>query len=134
MVELVGPRLRDRDDAVAALRVSSTGDGPESIVVLVCDRDLRVLLAIDMEGAPASGVATAVGLVLQAVAPESKLIVGLFRAGDLDRAEVEAVKEAESLCLDHDVDLVDVFVVSECGWDAVDAIAGTGYGDDNGHQ
>ena len=136
-VTLVGPRLRGRDDAVAALWLSSGGAARESIVVLVCDHEYRVRLAVELEGAPADGVATAVDLILESVPDAAKLVVGMFRAGGpaaLEPRELEAVNEAASACGRHGVQLVDVIVMDGDRCRPVDAVAAAGYGDDNGDQ
>ncbi len=115
VLELVGPRLRGGEDAVAALRMSWAGVASESVVVLVCDGELGVMLAVELEEAPAAGVATAVGLVLEAVPEGSKLVVGIFRRDgsmELDRLELEAVEGVAAACRRHGSQLVDVFVVA----------------------
>ncbi|MDQ4068738.1 MAG: hypothetical protein M3203_04575, partial [Actinomycetota bacterium] len=138
LFELVGPRLGCRREAVAALRLSAKDEGLESIVVLICDRERRIVLATEFEDAPASGVATLVDLVLRAVPPGSRLVIGLFRgergAGEvqLDRLELEAVDDALRSCRRCDVELVDVLVL--CGSEAVESVAGSGYEVDNGHR
>ncbi len=136
-VELIGPRLASGEEAVAALRVSAADDSCASIVVLICDRELRIMLATAFEGAPAAGVATAVELVLTAVPPESALVVGILRGeqGDaaLDRLELEAIDEAARACARADVALADVLVLGGRSG-SVERVAGTGYGVDNGGQ
>ncbi len=134
-LELIGPRIAGRDDAVAALCLSAAGEAPESVVVLVCDHDLRVVLATEFEGAPAAGVATAVGLVVAAVPPESRLVVGILRGeqagAPLDRLELEAVEHATRGCERHGVALVDVLVLGRPRSGPVEAVGGTGYGVDD---
>ena len=133
--ELVGPRLCGRDDAVAALRVSAAGVAAESIVVLICDAEARVLVATEFEDGPAAGVATVVDVVLAAAPPGSALVVGVFRQDgtELDRLELEAVEEAVLSCAVSGVRLVDVLVLDGAS-EPVESVAGDGYEVDNGDQ
>ncbi len=136
LFELVGPRLCCADEAAAALRVSALDQRLESIVVLICDHECRVLLATEFEDAPAAGVATVVDLVLQAAPPGSKLVIGVMRGeggqAELDRLELEAVDEAARACHLCDVGLVDLLVL--CGSGSAESVAGSGYDVDNGRQ
>ncbi len=118
-VELVGPRLRDAGEAAEAVRLSSGPGGKESIVVLVCDEERRVLLAVDFEGAPPSAATAALECVLPAVADGSSLVVGLCRPGRsevLDRFEAEAIEEMAGLCRDTGIDLLYVIVLTDHRW------------------
>ncbi len=136
-VELARPRLRSAEDAVAAIRMSAGGDDQESIVVLVCDDENRILLAVDFADAPTTGVCDVAELVLSAVDEGTVLVVGLIRrddAGVLTNAEVEAIEELAALCLLSDVCLRDVIVVTGTGWRSVAEVVTDGFGDDNGHQ
>lgn len=133
-VALVGPRLLDREDAVAALRLSAGGGDARSIVVLVCDGDDRVVLGVTFDGAPVVGVGAAIDCVLPALATrraESGLVVGLFRGAaepaELDRVELAAVQEMAAECDDQGVALLDVVLIRGDGWQSV-AADGVGYG------
>lgn len=81
MVELFGPELRSRADVVAALRLSAGSPGKRTVVVLVCDGDERIVLALDFAGAGVTDLAAVVELVAAAVhdRPGLHLIVGVFR-------------------------------------------------------
>ena len=132
---LVGPRLLDREDAVAALRLSAGQSDARSIVVLVCDGDDRVVLGVAFDGAPAVAVGAAIDCVLPALATrgaESSLVVGLFRAAveptELDRVELAAVQEMAAECDDQGVALLDVVVISGDTWQSVAGAGGVGYG------
>ena len=110
-VALVGPRLKSRDDMVAAMRLSAGGEG-ECVVVLVCDEERRVTLALDFAGAPAVGAPQVVELVLAALVQEDRrgLAVGLFDTGD-GEPPGGVVGEIGALCRSAGVALLDVVVV-----------------------
>ncbi len=136
-LELVRPRLRSAEDAVAAIRMSAGGDDTESIVVLVCDDDNRILLAVDFAEAPTTGVCDVAELVLSAVDEGTVLVVGLIRphdSGVFTNAEAEAIEELATLCLLSEVCLRDVIVVTGNGWRSAAEVVTDGFGDDNGHQ
>ena len=119
VVELVGPRLTGPEEAARALRLSYGGGSGEAIVVLMCDDMQRVVLAIDFDGAPASGADAVLDCVVDAVPDDSTLVVGVFRprsATFLDPHELEALEEVELLCVDAGIRLLDVIVLNELGW------------------
>jgi len=129
-VELVRPRLRSAEDAVAAIRMSAGGEGRESIVVLVCDDENRILLAVDFAEAPTTGVCDVAELVLAAVDDATALVVGLIRphdAGVFTNAEVEAIEELAALCLLSEVCLRDVIVVTGNGWRSAAEVVTDGF-------
>ena len=118
-LELVRPRLRSAEDAVAAIRMSAGGEDHESIVVLVCDDENRILLAVDFADAPATGVCDIAELVLSAVDEGTVLVVGLIRphdSGVFSNAEVAAIEELAAFCLLSEVCLRDVIVLTGNGW------------------
>ena len=136
-LELARPRLRSAEDAVAAIRMSAAGEDRESIVVLVCDDENRILLAVDFADAPTTGVCDVAELVLAAVDDGSVLVVGLIRphdSGVFTNAEVEAIEELAALCLLSEVCLRDVIVVTGNGWRSAAEVVTDGDGDDNDHQ
>ena len=136
-LELVRPQLRSADDAVAAIRMSDGGEHQQSIVVLVCDVENKILLAVDFAEAPTTGVCDVAQLVLAAVDEGSVLVVGLVRpheSGVFTNAEVEAIEELAALCLLSEVCLRDVIVVTGDGWRSVAEVVTDGFGDDNDHQ
>jgi hypothetical protein len=109
------------EDAVAAIRVSA-GTEDESIVVLVCDHENRIVFAVDFAGAPASGVCDAVECVLDAVLQGTVLVVGIVRPhdpGGFTDAEAEAINDLVESCHIDDVCLRDLIVVSRDGWRSV---------------
>ena len=119
VVQLVGPCLWDAAEAAEAVRLSYGSGGKESIVVVVCGEDRRVLLAVDFEGATAADAAAVAELVSLAVAPGSSLVVGLCRPGGsefLDRFETEAVQELADICDDSGLDLLYVIVGNDDRW------------------
>lgn len=139
-VRELGPRLYSAEEAVAALRLSAGAgaEGRESIVVLVCDPDRRIGLAVEFEGAPATGATEALACVLPAVPAGSSLVVGLFRRGetgpDLDHLELVAVEDMASSCRRSGVGLLAVIVVSSDGWRSLTEVASIGFGGDNDCQ
>ncbi len=121
-LELVGPRLRTAEEAVAAIRMSAGDENQESIVVLVCDEENRVVLAVDFAGAPTVDVCDVADLVLEAVHDATVLVVGLIRPHDtgvFTIAEVEAIVELVASCLVDEVRLRDIIVVAGGRWRSV---------------
>ena len=121
LVELVGPRLSSPEDAVAALKLSAGTPDDESIVVLVCDEDQNIELAVDFAGAEVLDVVTAVGFVVEAMSgrTDRRLVVGLLFPGTstiLDTEELEAVAELVVVCRTAAVPLLDVLVVARDEW------------------
>lgn len=136
-IELARPRLRSAEDAVAAIRISAGGDDQESIVMLVCDDENRIVLAVDFAGAPTTGVCDVAELVLAAMDEEPVLVVGLIRphdSGAFTNTEVEAIEQLAMLCLFSDVCLRDVIVVSRDRWRSAAEVVTDGFGDDNGDE
>ena len=114
VVELVGPQLRSRADAVAALRLSAGSPDDQTVVVLVCDREDRIVLAVDFAGAGVTDVAKVVELVAAAVGDQGgmHLVVGIFREGEstvLNDDETAAVAELATA----GVDVRDVIALAE---------------------
>jgi hypothetical protein len=127
VVELVGPCLRDAREAAEAVRLSYGSGGKESIVILVCDPDRRVVLAVDFEGAPASAATAVLDCMIEAVPEESALVVGLVRPGGsayLDRFESEAVREMADVCRLTGIGLLYVIVANDEGWRRVPELSG----------
>ncbi len=136
-LELARPALRSAGDAVAAIRMSAGGDDQESIVVLVCDDENRILLAVDFAGAPATRVCDVAELVLAAMDEEPVVIVGLIRprdSGVFTNAEVEAIEELAALCLLSEVCLRDVIVVTGDRWRSAAEVVTERFGENNGNQ
>lgn len=124
--DLVGPRLCGGDDAARALRLSYGAHGKESIIVLVCDRDRRIVLAVDFEGAPAYGAAAVLECVVPAVPPLSSVVVGLFRPGrstTLDPWDLDAVREMAARCEEEGITVLDVIVLNDFDWSSVPDVA-----------
>ncbi|MDQ3898080.1 MAG: hypothetical protein M3326_12720 [Actinomycetota bacterium] len=121
-VKLVGPRLEGPDDAVDALRLSAGDPEQESVVVLLCDGERRVVFAVDFAGAPAAVAPDVVDCVLAALVRgrSHKLVVGLFRgpgrSTSLDASDVRAVDDILAACDGAEVDLLDVVVVRGRRW------------------
>lgn len=118
VVELVGPQLRSRADAAAALRLSAASPEDRTVVVLVCDPEERIVLAVDVAGAGVTDLAAVVELVAVAVhdQPGLHLIVGVFRESDstvLDDDEAAAVAE---LITAADIAVRDVIVLAGDRW------------------
>lgn len=121
LVELVGPRLSSPEDAVAALRLSVGTPDDEAIVVLVCNEDRDVELAVDFAGAEVLDVVDAVGMVVEAMSGRTdlRLVVGLLWPGTstiLEEEELEAVAELAVMCRASDAPLLDVLVVAGDQW------------------
>lgn len=134
LIDVVGPRLHGAEDAVAALRVSAGRQDHGTIVVLVCDVDDRVVLAVAFDGAPAAKVMAVVECVLlagaQAAGEPGALVVGLFPANgstELDRLELAAVQEMAWECEDRAVALLDVFVIGTHRWKGIPDLGTEGF-------
>ena len=134
--ELIEPRLRSVEDAVAAIRMSAGDLHEESIVVLVCDDENQVLLAVDFAEAPTTGVCDVVDLVLDAVDEATVLIVGLIRPHDtgvFTIAEAEAIEELVASCLVDEACLRDIVVITGDRWRSVSEVVINGCGENNGY-
>ena len=121
VVELVGPRLSRAEDAVEALRLSAGTPDDEAVVVLVCDENQGVVLAVDFAGAGAKDAAQAIGFVLEALAGrrDLRLVVGIILEGMspvLDADELDAVTELAVMCRAAAISLLDVIVVAGDEW------------------
>lgn len=117
VVELVGPELQNRADVVAALRLSAASPEERTVVVLVCDGEERIVLALDFAGAGVTDLAAVVELVSVAVhdRPGLHLVVGIFRGTEsavLDDDETAAVAE---LITAADIAVRDVIVLATSG-------------------
>ena len=114
-----GPHLWDAEEAAEAVRLSCGWGGRESIVVLVCDEERRVLMAVEFEQASASD-ATAVVDLMALVLPETTwLVIGLCRPKGsrfLDRFETEAVQEMADRCEEAGIGLLYLIVANQEGW------------------
>jgi hypothetical protein len=114
--------------AAAAIRLSCPpAEGP-AVVVLLCDCDHRLLLAMATEGAPPSGVRPAVDVVL-AVAPSAGvtgIVVGIVqeRLGQyLPKPEAESLRGLIGHCAAAGVDLLDLLLVGPRGWRSLYSLA-----------
>lgn len=122
------PILAGPAHAAAAIRLSSPpAEGP-SVVVLLCDRDQRLLVAMTVEGAPASGVRPAVDVVL-GVAPSAGvagIVVGIVqeRLGNyLPKPDVASLRGLVARCAAAGVDLLDLLLVGPRGWRSLYSLA-----------
>lgn len=117
IVELVGPRLRSRADAVAALRLSAGSPEQRSVVVLVCDREDRIVLAVDVAGAGVTDVAGVVELVTAAVTDQrgTHLVVGIFREGESTVLDDEETAAMADLITAAGIAVGDVIVLATSG-------------------
>ena len=124
VVELVSPRLCSSEDAVAALRLSAGTPEGQSVVVLVCDDDQEIVLAVDFAGAGAWETADAVGIVVEAISGRGAmaLVVGILVEGlsaELDDDELYAIGEVARICGAAGISLLDVIVVADDEWRSV---------------
>ncbi len=121
VVELVSPRLCSSEDALAALRLSAGAPEGQSVVVLVCDDEQEIVLAVDFAGAGAWEAADAVGIVVEAISGRGAmaLVVGVLVEGgsaELDDDELHAVGEVAKICGSAGISLLDVIVVADEEW------------------
>lgn len=118
------PILAGPAHAVSAIRLSAPpAEGP-ALVVLLCDHDHRLLLAITVEGAPVSGARQVVDLVLSVSesAGVTGIVVGIVRerlGRYLSKPEVAGLQGLTARCDAAGVDLLDVLLVGPRGWRSI---------------
>ena len=115
-----GPVLSGPSDAAAVVRLSVAPAHHQAIVLLLCDAEHRLLLAITVEGAAVTGVGRAVDVVLQVAdsGGVAGLVVGIVRGGRggrLTKAEESSLAGLLARCDGAGVDLLDVLVVGRRG-------------------
>ena len=133
-----GPVLAGPSDAAAVVRLSVGSAHKQAVVLLLCDPEHRLLLAITVEGAPVTGVSRALDLVLQ-VADSGGIagvVVGIVRGrgGRLSRAEEASLAGLLTRCDGAGVDLLDVLVVGKRGYRSVWHLAEATVGGEDGDQ
>jgi hypothetical protein len=131
------PILSGPAHAVAAIRLSAPpAEGP-AIVALLCDHDHRLLLAITVEDAPATGARRVVDLVLSVAesAGVTGIVVGIVRerlGRYLSKAEVAGLGGLVARCEAAGVDLLDVVLVGPRGWRSIYDLADEPVGGEDG--
>lgn len=131
------PVLTGPADAVAAIRLSAPpAEGP-AIVVLLCDRDHRLLLAVVVEGAGAEAVRSIIDLVAAVADPAgvAAIIVGIVRdrlGGFLPKREGDGLRGVVTRCEAAGVEMLDVVLVGPRGWRSVFDLAVRPEGDEDG--
>ncbi len=107
--------------AAAAIRLSAPpAEGP-AIVVLLCDGEHRLLLAMAVEGAPPTGVRGVVDVVLGVAGPAgvTGIVVGIVRerlGQYVPKPDEAAVRGLAGHCAAQGVDLLDLLLVGPRGW------------------
>jgi hypothetical protein len=132
------PVLAGPDDAAAAIRLSAPpADGP-SVVVLLCDADHRLILAITVDGAPATAVPRVIDLVLQVAESGgvAAVVVGIVRPRleRLSRPEAVALGGLLFRCDAGRVQLLDVLLVGPRRWRSLLHLAAMPGEGEDGHQ
>jgi hypothetical protein len=121
--EEAAPVLSGPSDAARVVRLSVSPDDRQALVLLLCDPDHRLVLAVVVEGAPITSVGAAVDLVLQVAEPAGVigLVIGIVRSrgGRLSKAEVASLAGLVSRCEAAGVDLLDVLVVGRRRWRSI---------------
>jgi hypothetical protein len=132
------PVLSSPDEAAAVTRLSAPpSDGP-AVVALLCDADHRLILAITLDGAPATAAPRVVDLVLQVA--ESGGVAGIVLGIVKPRLERLAPVEASALgglltrCQAAGVVLLDVLLVGPRAWRSLRHLAGLPREGEDGHQ
>ncbi len=115
------PILAGPAHAASAIRLSAPPVEGPAVVVLLCDRDHRLLLAMTVEGAPPSGVRPTVDVVLgvAASAGVTGIVVGIVqeRLGQyVPKPEAATLAGLVDRCAAHGVDLLDLLLVGPRGW------------------
>jgi len=123
------PVLSGPSHAAAAIRLSSPpSDGP-AVVLLLCDADHRLLLAVVVDGASAAGVPAVVNLALEVADPAgvAGIVVGIVqeRLGQyLPKPDVAMLAGLADRCGARGVALLDLLLVGPRGWKSVHHLAG----------
>jgi len=118
------PILSGPAHAASAIRLSAPpAEGP-AVVVLLCDPDHRLLLAITVDGADATAVPRVVDLVLAVAdsAGVAGIVVGIVqeRLGQyLPKRAAAALVGLEARCAAAGVRLLDLLLVGPRGWRSV---------------
>jgi len=136
-IEPVGPRLDCPEDAATVLRACAGVDAWDSVVVLVCDDQRRVMVPVAFDGAPIAAGPAVLDCVIASLRQPTRtgLVVGIFRSGGstlLDDDELADVEEVGVTCERAGVDLLDVIVLTDRHWSSLSLVAGAALGDDNG--
>ncbi len=114
------PVVASPADAAAVIRLSAPPAEGSSVVVLLCDADHRLILAITVDGASASAVPRVVDLVLQVAEPGgvAGIVIGLVRPRleRLNRVDAKALGGLLNRCHAGGLALLDVLLVGPRGW------------------
>lgn len=131
------PVLTGPADAVAAIRLSAPpAEGP-AVVVLLCDRDHRLVVAVVVEGAGAEAVRSIIDLVVAVADPAgvAGVIVGIVRdrlGSFLPKREGDRLRGIVSRCEAAGVDVLDIVLVGPRAWRSVFDLAVRPEGDEDG--
>ena len=133
------PVLTGPSHAAAAIRLSAPpSDGP-AVVLLLCDADHRLLLAIVVEGASAGGVPSVVNLAMEVAEPAgvAGIVVGIVqeRLGQyVPKPEAAALAGLADRCAARGIHLLDLLLVGPRGWKSVHHLAAAPAGGEDGNQ
>ena len=133
------PVLTGPAQAAAAIRLSSPpADGP-AVVLLLCDADHRLVLAVVVDGASAAGVPSVVNLALAVAEPAgvAGIVIGIVqeRLGQyLPKPEVAALAGLADRCTSRGVALLDLLLVGPRAWRSVHHLAAGPRGGEDGDQ
>jgi hypothetical protein len=122
------PILSGPDHAASAIRLSAPPAAGPAVVVLLCDADHRLLLAVTVDGAPPTAVPRVVDLVLAVSrsAGVSGIVVGMVRerlGQYLPKPDAASLAGLEARCAAVDVNLLDVLLVGPRAWRSVRHLA-----------
>ena len=122
------PILSGPDHAASAIRLSAPPAAGPAVVVLLCNAEHRLLLAITVDGAGATAVPRVVHLVLAVAesAGVAGIVVGIVRerlGQYLPKPDAAALEGLEALCAAAGVSLLDVLLVGPRGWRSVRHLA-----------
>jgi hypothetical protein len=132
------PVLSGPDHAASAIRLSAPPSAGPAVVVLLCDAERRILLAVTVDTAPPTAVPRVVDLVLavSSSAGVRGIVVGIVRerlGQYLPKPDAAALAGLEPRCAAAGVDLLDVLMVGPRGWRSLRHLAAgpTGGEDDD---
>lgn len=131
------PVLAGPAHAVSIIRASTGPSRAPGLVVLLCDADHHLLLAITAEGAPPSAAPRVVDLVLAVAetAGVAGIVVGVVRerlGQYLPKPDVAALHGLAARCEAGGVALLDLLLVGPRGWRSLYDLAAVRPEDEDG--
>lgn len=123
------PVISGPDHAASVIRASAPPPEGPAVVVLLCDSSHRLIIAVTVDGAPPSGAAKVVDLVLSVAgsAGVSGIVVGIVqpRLGQyIPKPDADTLAGLAARCERGGVHLLDLLLVGPRGWRSIRDLAG----------